>query len=86
MLQKEGKLVEQQTTIALSFYRSKIIFDGLKFFGHLYSSFWNVPISFGWIQNTKNSSEKSSLNLSKTIWIHPKLFVQFKISLDLWKD
>ena len=36
MLQKEGKMVEQETTIALSFCRSKIILDGPYNFGQVH--------------------------------------------------
>ena len=58
----------------LSFYGSKMIWDG-------HQSFWAGSIRFGRVQITKISPEKSNLNLtkydlnpSKTNWTWPKQF------------
>ena len=50
-----------------------------------YQSFWTGPISFGWVQIIKSSSEKSNLNLTRMIWTPPKQFAPNQNNLYLSK-
>ena len=65
---------------ALSLYGSKMIYDRPNHFGRLplvldvSNLFWLGPNNFGQVQIRKINPGKSNLNLTKMIWMRPKLF------------